>query len=79
MVDAANDPSNPRGINLTGVADKNLLRWDATSGEFVRVTPAAAVTVPPVAASAPTKAEYDALRACVLDLVTKLQGHTLLA
>lgn len=71
-------PTNARAINIEDLADGDLLRWDADEGEFVRLAPAAAVSIPALTSSAitggesPTEAEHNALRTDVAALRTAL-------
>lgn len=75
--------AHTREINITGMQDWDLLRYDAADEEFKRVTVAqvlahtaqAAPSVPAAitGGDSPTEAEHNALRTTVASIVTKLQ------
>lgn len=72
--------TDPRGINLEGIADGDLLRYDATPGQFVKLTPPTAPVVPAAIAGgeSPTEAEFNALRAALATLVANLTAAGLI-
>jgi hypothetical protein len=72
--------TDPRGINLEGIADGDLLRYDTTPGQFVKLTPPDAPVVPAAITGGepPTEAEYNALRLALATLVADLTTAGLL-
>lgn len=66
--------SNPRAIDITNIADGDLLRYEADTDEFVKLTPPTVVAFPAAitGGEAPTEAEFLALRTACVDLQAAL-------
>lgn len=66
--------TNPRAIDLTDIADGDLLRYEADTDEFVKLTPPTAVSIPAAISGgeSPTEAEHNALRLAVSDFQAAL-------
>lgn len=78
MGDASLHQDNNRSIDIEGIADGDLLKYDTTPGEFVKLTPPVVVAAPsavPAAISggeSPTEAEHNALRTALVDTRAQL-------
>lgn len=66
--------TDPRDINIEGIADGDLLAYNAADSEFQPLTPPTEVSIPAAitGGEAPTEAEHNALRLAVANLQAAL-------